>query len=383
MGGLFPHQQPRATGSASGAPAAGGGGGTSPGVQVLAVGDPKQLKPITTLDARTELRPEVAAQPHLAGSAYELLATVPSGVRSAISETNRFGPVTALLLTPMYEEDGIRLQASRRALALQEQQRQAQAQAEAEAGAEAPEQQPQQASSRGGIRSSAALRRAPGLALESAREVLARVWSSGPGLVAPDELALVVHDEVESDKANELEAQIVRELLWSAPAGALLPPGSVGIATLRSGQKQLLQAAGARGELEPPANRGALRPEQDIATVHSYQGGERRVMILSFCTSAPDQLDANDEYYINPNLFTVMLSRHKSQLVLVVGRKVLSHLHPDAQVKARLGLLRRARELASRPLGAFEMEAGGGDSTGKRHRVEVFGVCQDAVRRLQ
>ena len=85
------------------------------------------------------------------------------------SETNRFGPVTALLLTPMYEEDGIRLQASRRALALQEQQRQAQAQAEAEAGAEAPEQQPQHASSRGGIRSSAALRRAPVLALESAR----------------------------------------------------------------------------------------------------------------------------------------------------------------------------------------------------------------------
>ena len=39
-------------------------------------------------------------------------------------------------------------------------------------------------------------------------EVLARVWSSGPGLVAPDELVLVVHDEVESDKANELEAQV-------------------------------------------------------------------------------------------------------------------------------------------------------------------------------
>ena len=32
-------------------------------------------------------------------------------------------------------------------------------------------------------------------------------------------------------------------------------------------------------------------------------------MILSFCTSAPDRLNANDEFYINPNLFTVMLSR--------------------------------------------------------------------------
>ena len=51
--------------------------------------------------------------------------------------------------------------------------------------------------------------------------------------------------------------------------------------------------------------------------------------------------------------------RHKSQLVLVVGRKVLSHLHPDAQVKARLGLLRRARELASRPVSWSHALSGG------------------------
>lgn len=89
-------------------------------------------------------------------------------------------------------------------------------------------------------------------------------------------------------------------------------PYPIGIIVMYSAQKQLLEAEMSRSEWMAP-----LRDLCDIATVDSYQGQERQVVILSLVRNNPERKQG---FLVEPSRINVSLSRAQERLV-VIGSK--------------------------------------------------------------
>ncbi|KXZ52165.1 hypothetical protein GPECTOR_10g794 [Gonium pectorale] len=316
------------------------------------------------VDAETETRPDISRQPALVGSAYGLLAELLGPLRSTLSVSNRFGEVTALLLSEaVYKHDQLQLLGRRRAAKA------------AGAGAPAADEATGAVSSdESEIALTAAWHEAeeadaasPAL-LEPLEVVTSRVWSE------PDELFLLLHDENASTEGNPLEVQLLREVLAAAPQGSL-SADSVGVVTIRrrvSHQRSLLSDT--LSGLLPAGN-------VDVDVVERFQGGERRTILASACTSSAAAISRQIDFYLQPERLNVMMSRHMERLVLTVSSHVLDFTPPSAEQLADMALYKEMRRLVRRKLGSCTVQHP--QHPGRAHRVTLYGVDPARVQQLR
>jgi len=126
-------------------------------------------------------------------------------------------------------------------------------------------------------------------------------------------VALLVHDEDESQDANRTEVAIVEALL-----DALDDPTAdeTGIVTPHNAQKGRLNQR--------------FRNVATVDTVERFQGGERDVMVISATASDPDYVRSEAEFLLNPNRLNVAMSRMKKKLIIVASESVFRVTPTDA-----------------------------------------------------
>lgn len=131
---------------------------------------------------------------------------------------------------------------------------------------------------------------------------------------------LDVRGETEASKTSIAEARTVREVV-----GALLvrgiAPGDIGIiapyrAQVANLRRHLLDEREQSHWLTPA--RGIDMHEMSIDTVDRFQGGERKVIIISFATTTTPELESQlREHLTNPHRLNVALTRAQRKLILV------------------------------------------------------------------
>ncbi len=126
-------------------------------------------------------------------------------------------------------------------------------------------------------------------------------------------VALIIHDEDESQDANRTEVAIVEALLSAVDTPK---PGDTGIVTPHNAQK---------GRLNQRFSGTAT-----IDTVERFQGGGRNVMVISVTASYPDYVRSEAEFLLNPNRLNVAMARIKKKLVIVASESVFEVTPADA-----------------------------------------------------
>lgn len=184
-------------------------------------------------------------------------------------------------------------------------------------------------------------------------------------------LVVVVHDEAASQTTNPFEQRLATALLTALadPAGHALDHRSgLGVVVPHRAQRAALQAALPHLAPRDPAT-GALLGSA-IDTVERFQGGERRVILVSATESDHDYLRSAGEFLLDPRRLNVALSRAKEKLILVASRSVFSVFNADEELftNAQIwkNLLRRACTCL---LWAGERDG---------HHVEVWGGPSEA-----
>jgi hypothetical protein len=253
--------------------------------ELMLAGDHRQLSPIVAHDWEKEDRdPAVTYTPF--ASAYEAVRSLAASgqlstaqvTASALSYTFRLPQEIRDLIDPVYQKDGIAL-----------------------AGA------------------------ASSLLSHTASHTLSDVW-------ARDGVYLVVHDERESQQANEAEAAIIAAILDAAPP---LVNGSIGVVTPHRAQRALLKDALA-------SHYG--KSIDVIDTVERLQGGERETIFVSACASDPAAIAARAEFLLNLNRANVAFSRPKKRLVVVVSEALLDHIPSELDLYESSMLWKALRE---------------------------------------
>ncbi len=157
-----------------------------------------------------------------------------------------------------------------------------------------------------------------GITLKSSQtDTIEQLESSTAGVEAAMDpaapVALIIHDENESQDANRTEVALVEALLDALEEPS---PAETGIVTPHNAQK---------GRLNQRFSGSAT-----IDTVERFQGGERDVMIISATASDPDYVRSEAEFLLNPNRLNVAMSRMKKKLVIVASKSVFEVTPPDA-----------------------------------------------------
>lgn len=126
-------------------------------------------------------------------------------------------------------------------------------------------------------------------------------------------VALILHDEKESQDANRTEVAIVRALLQAIPEDN---GEEIGVVTPHNAQKgRLVESVGDRVTAD---------------TVERFQGGERDVMFISATASDPDYVRSEAEFLLDPNRLNVAMSRMKKKLVIIASESVFRVTPADA-----------------------------------------------------
>ena len=186
-------------------------------------------------------------------------------------------------------------------------------------------------------------------------------------VLAPEyPLVVVVHDEAASQVANRFEQDLVSAILafLADPAGhALEHQTGLGVVVPHRAQRVALQVA--LPQLAPRDPETGLLLSSAIDTVERFQGGERRVILVSATESDRDYLRSAGEFLLDPRRLNVALSRAKEKMILVASRSVFSVFNADEELFANAqiwkNLLRRACTV--------KLWAGERDG----HQVEVWG----------
>jgi len=157
-----------------------------------------------------------------------------------------------------------------------------------------------------------------GITLKSSQtETIDHLVPSTDGVEAAMEtsapVALIIHDEDESQDANRTEVALIEALLSALDDPQ---PDNTGIVTPHNAQK---------GRLNQRFSESAT-----IDTVERFQGGERDVMVISATASDPDYVRSEAEFLLNPNRLNVAMSRMKKKLVIVASESVFEVTPPDA-----------------------------------------------------
>lgn len=123
---------------------------------------------------------------------------------------------------------------------------------------------------------------------------------------------LIVHNERQSRKSNELEADIFEAIL---AAGAPQPQASIGIVTPHRAHRTLLTS-----------RIGQNAAVDVVDTVERLQGGERPTIIVSATASDSAAISANAEFVLDLNRSNVAFSRAQARLIVVCSESLLDHI---------------------------------------------------------
>jgi len=178
-------------------------------------------------------------------------------------------------------------------------------------------------------------------------------------------LTVVVHDEAESQVANEFERKLMGPILaaLAEPDGHNLGPDTgLGVVVPHRAQRAALieevRAVSIRnpdGEVEVSA----------VDTVERFQGRERDVMLFGATESDRDYLLVAGAFLLDPRRLNVALSRAKQKMILVASRSVFEIFSADEETFANAQLWKNLHRTACTEK-LWEGERHG-------HRVEVWG----------
>ena len=138
-----------------------------------------------------------------------------------------------------------------------------------------------------------------------------------------------VRGELEGVKTSDAEARAVREVVAGLLVRGIAPKDIGIIAPYRA------QVANLRRHLLDERERsqwlasakGADIHEMSIDTVDRFQGGERKVIIISFATTTAPEVESQlREHLTNPNRLNVALTRAQQKLILVGCASALERL---------------------------------------------------------
>lgn len=245
--------------------------------EIMLAGDHRQLAPIITHDWDNEDRPPVLLyQPYV--SAYQAIQNLKENsevevseqsiLRSALSFTFRLPPVIRELIARLYRQDNIELQGKERDV-------------------------------------------------NATQDEITGTWQKL--LQGNGGLYLVLHNERESKRSNQLEVEIIKRIL---DAGGELRDSSTAILTPHRAQRSLLQT-----ELVDYYGKSV----DVIDTVEKVQGGERDNVIVSATASNPSAIGKNVEFILSLNRSNVAFSRVKKRLIVVCSKTLLDYIPSELE----------------------------------------------------
>jgi hypothetical protein len=245
--------------------------------EIMLAGDHRQLAPIITHDWENEDRPPVLLyQPYV--SAYQAIQNLKENsdveiskksiFRSALSYTFRLPPVIRELIARLYRKDNIELQGKEKDDNIEE------------------------------------------------NEITGN-WEKL--LQGDGGLYLVIHDERESKRSNQLEVDIIKKIL---DAGGKLSDNSTAILTPHRAQRSLL-----RTELVDYYENSV----DVIDTVEKVQGDERENVIVSATASNASAIGKNVEFILSLNRSNVAFSRVKKRLIVVCSKTLLDYIPTELE----------------------------------------------------
>lgn len=271
--------------------------------EIMLAGDHRQLAPIVSHDWENEDRPPVIVyKPYK--SAYEAIWDMaqrnisPSSVRiSALRFTFRLPPPLVELISRLYRLDNIELQGIPRETGI--------------------------------IDATQA-----GISWE-------RIWQGNCGLF------LVLHSERQSQKYNQLEAEIVHRIV---EAGMPQPVDSIAVVTPHRAQRSLLTR-----RLEEYSG-SATAPIGIIDTVERLQGDERSTVILSATESDTSYISSNTGFILDLNRSNVAFSRSQDRLVVVCSESLINHIPADYEQYESTILWKALRNVCSRLVATINVQ---------------------------
>jgi superfamily I DNA and/or RNA helicase len=245
--------------------------------EIMLAGDHRQLAPIITHDWENEDRPPVLLyQPYV--SAYQAIQNLKENLdieisdeailRSALDYTHRLPHEIRELIARLYRKDNIELQGKPRDENIKQ-------------------------------------------------DEITGTWEKL--LQGNGGLYLVVHDERESKRSNQIELKIIKNIL---DAGGKIPDGSTAIITPHRAQRSLLktQLANYYG-----------KAVDVIDTVEKVQGGERDNVIVSATASNPSAIGKTVEFILSLNRSNVAFSRVKKRLIVVCSKTLLDYIPKEIE----------------------------------------------------
>ncbi len=244
--------------------------------EIMLAGDHRQLAPIITHDWENEDRPPVLLyQPYV--SAYQAIQNLKENsdieisdeaiLRSALDYTHRLPHEIRELIARLYRKDNIELQGKPRDESIKQ-------------------------------------------------DEITGTWEKL--LQGNGGLYLVVHDERESKRSNQIEVKIIKKIL---DAGGDIPNGSTAILTPHRAQRSLLKTKLAN----------YINAVDVIDTVEKVQGGERDNVIVSATASNPSAIGKTVEFILSLNRSNVAFSRVKKRLIVVCSKTLLDYIPKEIE----------------------------------------------------
>lgn len=244
--------------------------------EIMLAGDHRQLAPIITHDWENEDRPPVLLyQPYV--SAYQAIQNLKENsdieisdeaiLRSALDYTHRLPHEIRELIARLYRKDNIELQGKPRDENIKQ-------------------------------------------------DEITGNWEKL--LQGNRGLYLVVHDERESKRSNQIEVKIIKNIL---DAGGKIPDGSTAIITPHRAQRSLLKTKLAN----------YINAVDVIDTVEKVQGGERDNVIVSATASNPSAIGKTVEFILSLNRSNVAFSRVKKRLIVVCSKTLLDYIPKEIE----------------------------------------------------
>ncbi|AFN04490.1 DNA helicase [Pyrococcus furiosus DSM 3638] len=162
-----------------------------------------------------------------------------------------------------------------------------------------------------------AIYRADGIKLISEkkkrRKIIARHKDEFLSIVLDDRypFVLILHDEGNSTKINELEAKIVEKIIKR------VENIDIGVVVPYRAQKRLI---------------ASLIDSAQVDTVERFQGGEKSLIVISMTSSDPAYLGKVFDFLFNPNRLNVAISRAKEKVIFIASKNIFTYSVRDLEM---------------------------------------------------
>jgi hypothetical protein len=168
-----------------------------------------------------------------------------------------------------------------------------------------------------------------------------RIWQGNCGLF------LVLHSERQSQKYNQLEAEIIQHIV---EARMPQPINSIAVITPHRAQRSLLTTR--LGNYFG----GPMGPIGVIDTVERLQGGQRPTVILSATESDMAYISSNTGFILDLNRSNVAFSRSQDRLVVVCSETLINHIPADYEQYESTMLWKALRNVCSRLVATINVQ---------------------------